>query len=395
MAKRSTIPRVLLLIDTAHAYGRGIVEGVARYALENGPWSIQFEEHVIEAESPSWLSDWRGSGIIVRTSSRKLNRWLEETGLPRIELHGGPRLGMPQVRSDGVLAGRMVVEHFLNCGLRHFAHFSVGEAWWIGPRREDYRGAVEASGFTCHVYEPAAPNHSGPVWNERQRPRLGRWLRSLPRPIGICTASDLHAARLLDVCREMNIAVPEEVAIAGVGNDPVICEAVRPTLTSLDLDARRVGFEAARLLADKMAGRAVAEVVHVPPSRVAVRGSTDLMVIEDADIMRAMRFIRDNACAGIDVSRVAHEVGLSLSALERRFQQQLGRTPKTEIMRHRIEHAKELLAQVGRTSKSVAFKCGFNSLAAFTNAFRSKVGMTPSAYRRLGQVCQNVESTAQ
>ena len=117
--------------------------------------------------------------------------------------------------------------------------------------------------------------------------------------------------RLLDICRELGIAVPEEMAILGVGNDPVICETLRPTLSSIDLDARRIGYEAARLLDRKMAGEQANESILIPPSHIAVRQSTDLMVIDDADVVQAMRFIREFACAGIDVALVADKVGLS------------------------------------------------------------------------------------
>ena len=44
------------------------------------------------------------------------------------------------------------------------------------------------------------------------------------------------------MCRRLDVAVPEEVAILGRGNDPVLCETVRPTLSSMDLGcpARRL-----------------------------------------------------------------------------------------------------------------------------------------------------------
>jgi LacI family transcriptional regulator len=383
------IPRVLILVETSRAYGRGIVEGIARYARENGPWLIQFEERGLESSPPEWLKEWRGQGIIVRTINMKLERLLRATRLPLVELHGDPKIGVAQVRTDSLVAGRMVMDHFLNNGLRHFAHFSYGEAWWITPQRERYCFAVEEKGYPCHVYRSTASERNMPVWHERQRPQLIKWLHSLPRPIGIYSAGDLHAARLLDVCRELNIAVPEEMAIMGVGNDPVICDSVFPTLSSLDLDARRVGYEAAILLDQKMSGKQPKETIYIPPSQVVVRQSTDLMVIEDTDVAQAMRFIREYACAGIDVPRVAEEVGVSGSVLERRFRQFLGRTPKAEIMRFQIERAKMLLSQTDKTSISIARQSGFNSLAYFTYAFRSKVGMTPNAYRRMRRISRD------
>jgi LacI family transcriptional regulator len=224
------------------------------------------------------------------------------------------------------------------------------------------------------------------IWQENRRPQIAKWLESLPRPIGIYAAGDLASVRLLEVCQENRIAVPEEIAILGVVNDVMLCESTRPTLSSIELDTRRVGYEAARLLERRMDGKEPSkEVVHVPPSRVVVRQSTDLMLLEDADVVRALKYIRENACRGIDVDRVANAVGLSRSVLQRRFLQHLKRPPKTEIMRVRIEYAKTLLMRSEKISEGLARQCGFSSLRYFTLAFCREVGMTPAAYRRVQQ----------
>jgi LacI family transcriptional regulator len=388
-------PRILLMVETSRAYGRRIVEGVARYALENGPWSIQFEERGLESSPPEWLKEWRGDGIISRTTSVKLAKLLKATHLPLVELFSDPRIGIAQVRTDSLLGARMAVDHFLNCGLRQFAYFTHGEVWWTTVQRDAFCQTAAANGCNCHVYPAPTSDWAVPVWHERYRPRMIKWLQSLPRPVGIYAATDMHAVRLLDVCRELNIVVPEDMAILGVGNDPIICETVRPTLSSLDLDARRVGYEAARLLDQKMAGKKSADVVEVPPSRVIVRQSTDYMVVDDVDVARAVRFIRDYACTGINVSRVAEEVGLSLSGLQRRFRHHLGRTPKDELMRVQIEHAKTLLARTDQTTESILRKSGFHSRVYFIRAFRREVGMTPHAYRTMQRLSRGLGETAE
>lgn len=376
------VPHILLLVETTFAYGRGIVEGITRYALEHGPWSVQFEGRGLDALPPKWLKSWRGDGIISRTMTLKAARMLKATHLPLVEMLGSEKIGSAQVRGDFEAMGRMASAHLANSGLRNFAYFTYGEVSYIKAHREAYERILESQGHACHTYD--APTVVGvvPGWDERQRPRVAKWLLSLPRPIGIFTPGDSHAARLLDLCRELNIAVPEEMAILGVGNDPVVCETPRPTLSSLDLDARRTGYEAARLLDQKMAGKRVDEVLFIPPSHVVVRQSTDLTVVDDADVVHAMRFIRDFACTGIDVDRVAEEMGMSLSVLERRFRKHLGRTPKSEIMRIQIDHAKKLLAETDTNCASVARKSGFNSLTYFTYAFHRETNMTPNAYRQ-------------
>jgi LacI family transcriptional regulator len=376
------VPRVLLLIDTAGSYGRGVVEGIGRYALENGPWSIQFEYRALDSQPPVWLAEWQGDGIIARTSNAAQAKALLASNRPLVELFGYPRLENAHVRPDITAESVTAVEHFLNSGLRNFGYFAFGESSWITTHREAYSKELAERGFTCHAYKSPPSRQTMPFWRDEQRRKVLRWIRSLPRQIGIYTPGDLHAVRLLDACHEAKIAVPDEIAILGRGNDPVICETVHPTLSSMDIDSRRVGYEAAKLLARKMANKPVSEPILLAPGYVAARQSSDFAVVEDADVAQALRFIRQYACMKIDVSRVAQEVGLSRRALEIKFQQYLERAPKAEIRRLRIERAKTLLARTEKTIDAIAHKSGFPSTKYFAAAFSREIGETPSAYRK-------------
>jgi LacI family transcriptional regulator len=392
MPRKRRLPHILLLVETSRAFGRGLIEGIARYAWENGPWSIQFEDRALDSVPPKWLSEWKIDGVISRTTSVKLEKLLAEIRVPVVELHGTQFLDY-QLRADYLKVSQCVIDHFVNCGLRHFAYFSYEDNWWIRSNRTQFREALAERGFQCHCYPAPVTKSTIPVWRERHRPGLIKWLRSLPRPIGIFTSGDLHAVRLLNICRDIDIAVPEEMAIMGNGNDPVICETVHPTLSSVDLDARRMGYEAANLLDMKMAGKEPKSVIFIPPSHLAVRQSTNLMVMDDPDMVRAMRHIREYACSGIDVNRLAEELDLSRSFLERGFREHLGRSPKAEIMRVRLERAKQLLERTDKTSKNLARQCGFSSLEYFIKAFRREVGMTPNAYRRMRRISRDLEGT--
>jgi LacI family transcriptional regulator len=302
-------------------------------------------------------------------------------------LLGLPKYGTAhEVRSDLAEEARMAVDHFWDHGLRNFAYFSCGDVWWIKECHDNFSRILNERGHSCELYRTPICGQNMRTWDERYVPNLIEWLRGLPRPVGIYTPGDIYAVHLLDICREIEIAVPEEIAILGRGNDPVICETVRPTLSSMELDVRRIGYEAARVLDSKMAGKRMTSAVFIPPVGVTVRQSTDVMIIEDADVVQAMQFIRDFACDGIDVLRVAEEVGLSRRVLERRFFRFLGRTPKAEIMRNRIDRAKMLLAQTDKSRESIARKCGFASPEYFSKAFYRLVGMKPHAYRKMRRV---------
>jgi LacI family transcriptional regulator len=337
---------------------------------------------------PRWLKDWNGDGIIARTVTARQGRMIQETHLPCVDV-GHPQYDVTQMSGDFRLEAEKVLEHFLSRGFRHFAYFTYGGTTWIEPHRETVRKTFLERGYDCAVYHASNRKSALPTWDERQFPKVKEWLSGLPRPIGIITPGDLHAVQLLDICRQLDIAVPEEMAIIGRGNDSVICETVRPTLTSVDLNARVGGYEAARMLDMKMAGQKVPAIYVNPMSHIEVRQSTDIMVIGDADVLQAMRFIRDYACNGIDVPRVADEVGLSRRVLERRFLKYIGRTPKAEIMRIRIERAKKLLLQTDKFRENIAQKCGFASPEYFSKVFRRMVGMTPNSFRRTNRISRN------
>ena len=53
LSRSSRVPHVLLLVDTAGAFGRSVIKGIGRYALENGPWSIQFVYRALDSLPPS------------------------------------------------------------------------------------------------------------------------------------------------------------------------------------------------------------------------------------------------------------------------------------------------------------------------------------------------------
>lgn len=100
------------------------------------------------------------------------------------------------------------------------------------------------------------------------------------------------------------------------------------------------------------------------------------------DLEEMIRLIRRRACLGIRVAEAMAHSSLSPSTLSRRFQKLLGRTPKEEITRVRMEQAQQLLAETDRPLAEVAARCGFAELKHFGRAFRGAMGTTPSAYRR-------------
>jgi len=380
------IPQVMLLIETSRGYGRGLARGIGRYVSEHGPWSIHFEERGLHDRLPSWVRSWRGDGVIARTPRQSDINKLLATGLPLVELFADPDLGLPCVYPKLDRIGDLAAEHLAGLGLENIAFFATDRAWWIEDRRNNFVRAIEQRGYSCSCYV-RRPRRGAKSGHDTQHQNIIDWIESLPKPCGVFCASDLYAMQLLDICRSCGVAVPEEIAVLGVDNDPVLCGVSFPPLSSIEINSERVGYEAAALLDRMMAGEQPEEkAVWVEPGQIVARQSTDILAIDDPEVAQAVRFIREHACRGISVQDVADAMAISRRGLERRFPKFLSRTPKEEIMRVQIDRARMLLRETDMTIELVTKRSGFASLKHFARVFRRATGVTPRAFRQACRV---------
>jgi LacI family transcriptional regulator len=377
------VPRVALLIETSRGYGRGLLRGVMRYLQEHGPWSVTFRPRGLGEPPPAWLASWRGDGILVRADNRRLARAVAERGVPTIDLRlSFDDLGWPAVGIDNGAIVDLAVQHLVDQGLRHFGFCGVppGENVWWQYRATCFKEVVEHAGYACSSFPPNG--HSSTSLEEEQA-EMAAWLKSLPRPVGIMACNDDRGLEVLEACRRARLAVPDEVAVIGVDNDEMLCGLSDPPLSSVDVGVERAGYEAAALLDRLMRGaRPPKDPVFFPPYGVTVRRSTEILQVEDADLKEMIRFIRERACTDLRVEEAMQHSELSPSTLQRRFRRFLGRSPKEEITRLRVERARQLLAETELSVAEVAKRCGFEELKHFSRAFHHAAGTTPSAYRR-------------
>jgi LacI family transcriptional regulator len=112
------------------------------------------------------------------------------------------------------------------------------------------------------------------------------------------------------------------------------------------------------------------------------RQSSDTVAIDDPAIAEAVRFIRRHSREPISVKQLLQAVPISRRYLEQRFLRILGRTPKAEIMRLKMELAKEFLEETELSIPAVAERSGFACAATFIRAFARTRGETPMRYRR-------------
>jgi LacI family transcriptional regulator len=293
------------------------------------------------------------------------------------------------VLTDNPAVSRLCFEHLKERGFRHFAFCGFNGADYSDERRDAFVKLDGDAALQCQVYTDMAPAPNG---NTAKYEGLGlkdggqvaTWIQGLPKPVGLMACNDMRGQQVLDACRALSVIVPEEVAVIGVDNDEVICTLSEPPLSSVVPDTERIGYEASVLLAQMMAGGAPPEnsKVFIEPTGIITRRSTEVLAMEDRQIAAVARFIREHACEGIDVSDVLRAVPLSRSTLDRRFIQIMGHSPKDEILRVRLNRAKQLLAETDFSQAFIAEKVGFEHVEYLSRIFKKRVGKTPSEFRR-------------
>jgi len=168
---RSPKRRVALLMGTSPTYVRELAQGVARYNAEHGRWVVHFERCDPQALPPPWLKTWRGDGILCRVGNRRMARFA-----------------------------------------------AVGLAPGVQPpldeRLDEFVADLGRERLPCAVFT-AAGDRIGP----QQQQRLARWLRTLPKPLGVLAVNDDSGLRVLNACAQAGLMVPEQVAVIGAGND--------------------------------------------------------------------------------------------------------------------------------------------------------------------------------
>jgi len=294
---------------------------------------------------------------------------------------GRPLARFSEVASDSVQAAAMAAGHLLERGFRHYAFVGTAGRVWSDRRQASFCQTVAAAGFAVHVF-PAPASCRERVW-EREQPILAQWLEQLPKPLGLMACNDDRGREVLEACRAAGIRVPEELAVIGVDNDELLCDLADPPLSSVALNAEGVGYRAAGLLDQLMRGRVrkpqrlVAEPLHV-----VTRRSTEIVAIDDPEVVAALRFLHDHAAEPIRVEDVLRQIAISRRNLELRFQTAVGRTLHAELQRVRLERAQRMLIETDLPVPEVARTAGYSTACYFIQVFRRAHGTTPAKYRR-------------
>lgn len=367
--------RIAILISTELSYGRGVVDGITRYLrLRRRDWTVAFQPWAGPMRDDA-LATLRPDGILFRLSPGGDRKRFARLRCPAIDVSTDPFVpGLPQVTVDTGFLGAMAAEYFLERNFRHFGMLRTNQAHYRG-REKAFAARLAREGITPHATR-------GPQDIEA----LAKWLAPLPRPLGFFCGTDHQALSVAYAARAAGIRIPESMALLAFGNDKQICELTEQPLSSVIPPAEEIGATAARMLDDMLDGTSPRQLhVRIPPPGVAERQSSDIVSVSDPLLSEALSYIRENATRGIQVADVARALAATRRNLERRFRKHLDRSPRQEILRVKMNHARRLLSLTQLPIARVAEACGFPSHVRFTQTFGLEEGLAPIEYRRQHQ----------
>jgi AraC-like DNA-binding protein len=221
----------------------------------------------------------------------------------------------------------------------------------------DHGGGGEATRFVCGFL------HCDQAFN----PLMGAL------PTLLCVSGRDHAGQR----PRSEAEAAERPGVVLVGADGWLATTLRHTIE--EADATHPGSSA--MLA-RLTELLYLDVVRRYMQKLPSGQSGWLAGVNDPEVGRALRLLHARPERPWTVEDLAHEVGVSRSALAQRFSELIGEAPMRYLTGWRIQLAKHLILQSGLPIAEVADRVGYESEAAFNRAVKRHVGVPPVAWRK-------------
>ena len=214
--------------------------------------------------------------------------------------------------------------------------------------------------------------------------KMKSWLTELPKPCGIFAVHDPLGRFLSGACSQLGIRVPDDVAIIGANNDPLVCGLTYPMLSSVSIPwdnfGQFVGSSMQRMIDG---GSGWKRTLHlIQPSGVIFRHSANHLAVRDNTLRRALSFMTERIKEPITVSILCDQLRIARRSLERKFKESFNCTPWEMLCQMRVNEAKRLLMETGHPISRISELCGFNDPERMAVVFKRLTGKPPSRFRK-------------
>lgn len=203
---------------------------------------------------------------------------IKQNGIPLILFdRAKDDLDVSHVVIDDFLGAYKAVEHLIQQGCKHIAHFTGLED--ISIYRERLRGYKEALATHKIPFDESLVLESN-MQLEDGKKITQKLISSKKQFDGIFSASAFGAMGALQVCKQNGITVPDQVAIVGFSNE-VFSSFSDPSLSSVEQHSLQMGNAAAEIFFDQLQARA--DKLKFTPKKIVL---TPTLIIRESSVRK-------------------------------------------------------------------------------------------------------------
>ncbi|MBR1794771.1 MAG: substrate-binding domain-containing protein, partial [Bacteroidales bacterium] len=277
------------MTDFSEAYANKLLQGIMRYSHEHEPWVVckvplRLRDSGRLEEVVRFTVAWKADAIIGQFRSVDDVDGFRRNGIIPIAQDYRQHIpGIVNISGDYALSGRICADYFIEKGVKSFAFFGLHGFVWSDERRDSYFAQIrsrmpEASTSLLEKYDADEA-----WWYDLER--ITKWLRSLPKPVGILACDDQRAYYIMEASKlgGEGMRIPNDIMVLGVDNDETVCQLTSPALSSLNQATEDAGYNAAKVIDQLLAlppsqrFKEVEDIV-VRPTFITARSSTDAFI---------------------------------------------------------------------------------------------------------------------
>jgi LacI family transcriptional regulator len=207
----------------------------------------------------------------------RLDDWrvelLRQHQLPFVTIgHGSNNEGVDFIDFDFESAVIIAFEHLVTLNHRNIGFISITP----DPERKRYGPAIRAA----EGYEQACAKYDSPGFYYEVNYGLKNvkeatisMLKAHPEITAIVSVSDMAIAGIFEAIQSLNLNIPDDISVIGLTNEQG-AELTTPSLTSLQFPSWSMGYDAGKMLIDKLEGKTKTVKQTLVAPKLHVRAST-------------------------------------------------------------------------------------------------------------------------
>lgn len=387
--------RVILMTDFTEAYARRLLLGISQFARESGQrWSICRIQSGNRKEGDlsevlRFAQSIKANAIIGQFYDTDDVSIFPRNGIIAIAQDFKKRFTtIPNITANHYQAGKAAAEYFLEKGFKSFAFYGPANVVFSEERYQGFKETVKNANSDYSMSFFQANDSS--LW-ELGLAEINTWLNYLPKPVGIMACDDNYAYHITEACCLQSaginrFSIPEDVSVIGVDNDETICNLCVPHLSSINQRVEIAGYNVARNISRMIeCGVMKCPDVKVELGNIVTRRSSDILVNDNPEITKVLRYIHEHLTERIVVADLVRLVPLSRRLLETKFSKSTGYSIYEYIIRARVKKMAELLEE-GMSVTEAALTIGANDTKNISRSFKKIKGMTPTEFRKKQEI---------